>query len=252
MGFLCVSLGSSTVRLQDSLGSRRACACSEVGFNSQNGDRAWGLYHRRAEFCFVILCAKGLNAKDIHKDIFPVYGGSFCHVKRLTTGSSNSLKDFRKSQTMPDKVPKWLTQQSRDFYAAGFDALVKRWVKCINVGGGYVEQLMLFLGSNVTCFTFYNHLWSIDWLSLVLLLPLTPLLLVLLPLIPAPTTTTTTTTTTTISAAAATTTATKTTTTISRSGSSSANSSIVAVHLLKCMKTDKAQLNSSRGKGSVY
>jgi hypothetical protein len=35
---------------------------------------------------------------------------------------------------------KWLRQQSKDFYAAGFDALVKRWDKFINVGGGYVEK----------------------------------------------------------------------------------------------------------------
>jgi hypothetical protein len=40
IGFLCVSLGSSTVQLHDSLGSRRACACSQAGFSSQNGDRA--------------------------------------------------------------------------------------------------------------------------------------------------------------------------------------------------------------------
>jgi hypothetical protein len=40
---------------------------------------------------------------------------------------------------MPDQVRKWLRQQSKDFYAAGFDALVKRWDKCINIGGGYVE-----------------------------------------------------------------------------------------------------------------
>jgi hypothetical protein len=40
IGFLCVSLGSSTVQLQDCLGSRRACACSEAGFSSQNGNRA--------------------------------------------------------------------------------------------------------------------------------------------------------------------------------------------------------------------
>jgi hypothetical protein len=39
IGFLCVSLGSNTVQLIDSLGSRRACACSEAGF-SKNGDRA--------------------------------------------------------------------------------------------------------------------------------------------------------------------------------------------------------------------
>jgi hypothetical protein len=38
--FLCASLGSSTVQLHDSLSSRRACACSEAGFSSQNGDRA--------------------------------------------------------------------------------------------------------------------------------------------------------------------------------------------------------------------
>jgi hypothetical protein len=35
------SLGNnSTVRLHDSLGSRHACACSEAGFSSQNGDSA--------------------------------------------------------------------------------------------------------------------------------------------------------------------------------------------------------------------
>jgi hypothetical protein len=45
---------------------------------------------------------------------------------------------------MPDQVRKWLRQQSKDFYGAGFDALVKRWDKCINIGGGYVEKYMFF------------------------------------------------------------------------------------------------------------
>jgi hypothetical protein len=40
IGFLCVLLGSSTVQLHESLGSRRTCACSEAGFSSQYGDRA--------------------------------------------------------------------------------------------------------------------------------------------------------------------------------------------------------------------
>jgi hypothetical protein len=31
-------------------------------------------------------------------------------------------------------------KKEEDFYAADFDALVKRWDKCINVGGGYVEK----------------------------------------------------------------------------------------------------------------
>jgi hypothetical protein len=37
-------------------------------------------------------------------------------------------------------VQKWLKQQSKEFYAAGSEALVKRWDMCINVGGGYVEK----------------------------------------------------------------------------------------------------------------
>jgi hypothetical protein len=45
INFLLESIGSSTVQLHDNLGSRRAWACSEAG------------------------------AKDIHKEMFPVYGG---------------------------------------------------------------------------------------------------------------------------------------------------------------------------------
>jgi hypothetical protein len=37
-------------------------------------------------------------------------------------------------------VRKWLRQQSKDIYAAGFNALVKGGNKCISVGGGYVEK----------------------------------------------------------------------------------------------------------------
>jgi hypothetical protein len=32
------------------------------------------------------LWAKGLNAKDINKEMFLVHGGSVCHVKRFTAG----------------------------------------------------------------------------------------------------------------------------------------------------------------------
>jgi hypothetical protein len=38
---------------------------------------------------------------------------------------------------MPDKVWKYLRQQSKDFYSVGFNTLVKRWDKGINGGGGY-------------------------------------------------------------------------------------------------------------------
>jgi hypothetical protein len=57
------------------------------------------------------LRAKGLNAKHIHKEIFPVYGG-VCRLKRFTNGSRNSLKDVRKPQMMADQARNWLRQQS--------------------------------------------------------------------------------------------------------------------------------------------
>jgi hypothetical protein len=41
---------------------------------SQNGDRASGIYYRRTAFCLRFLWEKGLNAKDIHKEMFHIYG----------------------------------------------------------------------------------------------------------------------------------------------------------------------------------
>jgi hypothetical protein len=66
--------------------------------------------------------------------------GSVYRVKPFTSGSTNSLKDVRKSQMMTDQVRKLLRQLSKVLCAADFDALVKRWEKCINVGGEYVDK----------------------------------------------------------------------------------------------------------------
>jgi histone-lysine N-methyltransferase SETMAR len=62
---------------------------------------------------------------------------------------------FADDEEVETEVRKWLKQQSKDFYAAGFDALIKRWDKCINVGGGYVEKCIFSPGSNITYLTFY-------------------------------------------------------------------------------------------------
>ncbi|GBN16950.1 hypothetical protein AVEN_185101-1, partial [Araneus ventricosus] len=34
----------------------------------------------------------------------------------------------------------WMRQQHKEFYAAGIEALIKRWGKCINIGGDYAEK----------------------------------------------------------------------------------------------------------------
>jgi hypothetical protein len=73
--FLCVSLGS-----------RCTCTGSEAGFSSQNATLLGGGGTTK-EQCFVrFLQAKGLSAKDIHKEMFPVYGW-----KCLLQSSSSQL-----------------------------------------------------------------------------------------------------------------------------------------------------------------
>jgi hypothetical protein len=62
--------------------------------------------------------------------------GTVCHVKRFSLGG----KRFADDEEVETQVRKWLRQQSKDFCAAGSDALVKRWDNYINVGGGYVEK----------------------------------------------------------------------------------------------------------------
>jgi hypothetical protein len=65
---------------------------------------------------------------------------SVSRVKRFHLGGNR----FADDEEVETEVRKWLRQQSKDFHAAGFDALVKRWDKCINVCGGHVEKQMFF------------------------------------------------------------------------------------------------------------
>jgi hypothetical protein len=65
--------------------------------------------------------------------------GRICRIKYFYLGG----KHFA-DEEVETEMRKWLNQQSKNFYAAGFDALGKRWDKCINVGGGYVEKSMFF------------------------------------------------------------------------------------------------------------
>jgi hypothetical protein len=89
------------------------------------------------------LCEKGLNAKDIHKEIFLVYNGKCLSCKAVHSWVEKCHLDgkrFTDDVKFETEMTKWLRQQTKDFYTAGFDAVVKQWDKCINVGGGYVEK----------------------------------------------------------------------------------------------------------------
>jgi hypothetical protein len=81
----------------------------------------------------VFLWAKGLNAKYINKEIFPVYSGKSLSLKevhnwvhKFPQGRSKVADDARPGVEVAGTSLKRL--------------LVKRWEKCINIGGGYVEK----------------------------------------------------------------------------------------------------------------
>jgi hypothetical protein len=89
------------------------------------------------------------NLKSYKCVLFTV--GSVCRVKRLTTWWQTFCWWWRE----------WKKQRSgsgwdNNLYAAGFDALVKQWGKCISVGGGYVEKKIFFPSSNIMFYVLYQ------------------------------------------------------------------------------------------------
>jgi hypothetical protein len=89
ISFQCVSLGSSTVQLHDSLVSRPTCACSEPGFSSQNATVLEDC--TTEEQCSVVLFGgqKDSVQRIYIKKCFLFAVGSVCRLKRFTPGSRN-------------------------------------------------------------------------------------------------------------------------------------------------------------------
>jgi hypothetical protein len=94
----------------------------------------------------LFLWTEGRNAKEMHKNM------------SCLQCLSRKAVHVRKSQMTPNQVRTWPRQQPEHFYAAGFDAMVKRWDTRINVDGRYMESKMFSPDSNITCFTFYFRL----------------------------------------------------------------------------------------------
>jgi hypothetical protein len=154
--FRCESLGSSTVQL-GSLDNRLACTYSEVGFSSQDGGRAWGCIteEQRSIVRFVV------RKKDAMQRIFTIKCLPFC-LGGFAVYSSSKLVANVSLMTQGLKR-KWRSGWDNILKTSklGFDALVKRWDKCISVGGGYVKKYtyLLFSGSTIIYFKFYIHFW---------------------------------------------------------------------------------------------
>jgi hypothetical protein len=78
-----------------------------------------------------------MEAKDIHKEKLPVYG-EHCLSRQAV---HNWVQKFSEGRTsIEDEHPAveramrtWFLQQPKEFFAAGFQGLVKRWDKCMEI-----------------------------------------------------------------------------------------------------------------------
>ena len=101
------------------------------------------------------LLAKGMAAKDIHKEMLPMYD-EYClsrqavhnWVQKFSEGRTSIEDEHRSRSAGGDRYAGNVAarrrhhpsrEQPQEFYAAGFQGFVKRWDKCLNLYGDYVE-----------------------------------------------------------------------------------------------------------------
>ena len=86
------------------------------------------------------LWAKNMEAKDIHKEMLPMYG-EHCLSRQAVHNWVQKFSEGRTSIEDEHRVGRiTFRQQPKEFFAAGFQGLVKRWDKCLNLYRDYVEK----------------------------------------------------------------------------------------------------------------
>jgi hypothetical protein len=81
-------------------------------------------------YCFIMTMPDPIQPEQLRRE-FENYSRNFLNIRldlHLFCPLKNHLggKRFADDEEVETKVWKWLRQQSNDFYAAGFEALVKR------------------------------------------------------------------------------------------------------------------------------
>jgi hypothetical protein len=107
--------------------------------------------------CRAFLSAKGLDATDIHKEMFPVYGGKFDF--RLFGPQMNHLgcKRFAGVEQVETEVQKWLRQTVKRLLSCGFRRIGKEMGQVYQCWWRICREIIFFSGSNIIRFTFYIH-----------------------------------------------------------------------------------------------
>ena len=101
----------------------------------------------RAVIRFLYL--KGRTPQETFDEMKETYGDnalSYDLVKRWHREFKHGRKLFLKGKRFPDdaalisEVTSWLEDQPGVFYKNGLQSCIKRWEKCITLGGSYVEK----------------------------------------------------------------------------------------------------------------
>jgi len=106
----------------------------------QDGGAHEYVYHDRTAWRCAVFVDKRYGSKG-----YPQINAA--HVRwTLPVTSSSPLIQHLSGERFPDDeaveraMCTWFRQQPQEFYAAGFQGLVKRWDKCLNLYGDYVEK----------------------------------------------------------------------------------------------------------------
>jgi len=84
-----------------------------------------------------------MESKDIHKEMLPMYGEHCLSrqaihnwVQKFSEGRASVEDEHRAGRPVEIATP----ETEKEFYATGFQGLVKQWDKCLNLYGDYVEK----------------------------------------------------------------------------------------------------------------
>jgi len=97
------------------------------------------MYHDRAAWRCAFFVGKNMEAKDIHKEMLPMYvehclSRQAVHnwVQKFSEGRTSIEDEYLAGRPVEIATPETLY--------GGFQGLVKRWDKCLNLYGDYVEK----------------------------------------------------------------------------------------------------------------
>jgi hypothetical protein len=160
VGFLYVSLGSSTIQLHDSVGSRRACHVQRLVSVVKMATVLRGVLTKSS----VLLCVFRGQRDSVQRIFINKYflytAGSICGVKRFTTGSRNSLKDVWKLQMRKRRCGSgWDNSQKTSMM--GIRRTGRKMGRMYQCWWRLCREINVLPGSNIRCLTFYFHFWPV-------------------------------------------------------------------------------------------